>query len=81
MQAIAYQNALPISDPRALQDVTLPDPTPGPHDLLVEVRAIAVNPVDTKVRASASAEPGGWKVLGWDAVGTVRAVGSAVTLF
>ena len=81
MQAIAYQNALPISDPRALQDVTLSDPTPGPHDLLVEVRAIAVNPVDTKVRASTSAEPGGWKLLGWDAVGTVRAVGSAVTLF
>src|SRR6218665_2784614 len=81
MQAIAYQTALPISDPHALQDVTLPDPTPGPHDLLVEVPAIAVKPVDTKGRASTKAEPGGWKVLGWGAVGEVRAVGSAVTLF
>jgi zinc-binding alcohol dehydrogenase family protein len=59
----------------------LPVPQPGPHDLLVDVRAIAVNPVDTKVRAGVSADAGQWKVLGWDAVGTVRAVGSAVSLF
>lgn len=81
MQAVAYQHSLPIADPLSLQDVTLPDPTPGPHDLLVEVRAIAVNPVDTKMRMRAAPAPGAWNVLGWDAVGTVRAVGSAVTLF
>lgn len=81
MKAIAYQAALPIADPLSLQDVELPAPQPGPHDLLVDVRAIAVNPVDTKVRAGVSADAGQWKVLGWDAVGTVRAVGSAVSLF
>lgn len=81
MKAVAYQAALPIDHPDALQDVDLPAPQPGPRDLLVNVQAIAVNPVDTKVRAASSAEPGQWKVLGWDAVGTVRAVGPQVRLF
>ncbi len=81
MKAVAYQQALPISDAQALQDIDLPMPQPGPHDLLVDVKAIAVNPVDTKVRASSAPEPGQWKVLGWDVVGTVREVGAQVTLF
>ena len=81
MKAIAYQAALPITDPLALQDVDLPAPQPGPRDLLVDVSAIAVNPVDSKVRANVAPEAGQWKVLGWDVVGTVRAVGSDVTLF
>lgn len=81
MKAIAYQNSLPITDPLALQDVDLPDPTPGERDLLVEVRAIAVNPVDTKLRKGVKPAAGQWKVLGWDAVGTVRAVGSQVRWF
>lgn len=81
MKAVAYQMNLPISEALALQDVELPEPSPGPHDLLVDVRAIAVNPVDTKVRAGVAAGPGPWKVLGWDAVGTVQAVGPAVTRF
>ncbi|MCF7751631.1 zinc-binding alcohol dehydrogenase family protein [Bacillus subtilis subsp. subtilis] len=80
MKAIAYaQHGLPISDPRALQDISLPVPTPGPRDLRVAVRAISVNPVDTKVRNGvAVTEP---RVLGWDAVGIVDAVGDQVTLF
>jgi zinc-binding alcohol dehydrogenase family protein len=81
MKAIAYQAALPISNALSLQDVDLPAPKPGPRDLLVDVHAIAVNPVDSKIRAGVSAQAGGWKVLGWDAVGTVRSVGSEVTLF
>lgn len=80
MKAIAFtQHGLPIEDPNALLDMDLPKPTPGPRDLLVEVHAVSVNPVDTKIRAgSAATEP---KVVGWDAVGTVREVGSDVTLF
>ncbi|WP_448134788.1 zinc-binding alcohol dehydrogenase family protein [Stenotrophomonas rhizophila] len=80
MKAVAYtEHGLPISDPRALQDVTLPIPQPGPRDLRVAVRAISVNPVDTKVRNGvAVTEP---RVLGWDAVGIVDAVGDEVTLF
>jgi zinc-binding alcohol dehydrogenase family protein len=81
MKAVAYQKALPISDALSLQDVDLPAPTPGPRDLLVDVKAIAVNPVDTKIRSAVSPAPGQWKLLGWDAVGRVRAVGAQVTLF
>jgi zinc-binding alcohol dehydrogenase family protein len=81
MKAVAYQKPLPITDPESLQDVDLPEPEATGRDLLVEVRAIAVNPVDTKVRRSATPPPGQWKVLGWDAVGVVRAVGDRVTLF
>ena len=81
MKAVAYTQSLPISDPMSLQDVQLCEPTPGPHDLLVEVRAIAVNPVDTKIRRNVAPEAGQTKVLGWDVAGVVRAVGSAVSLF
>lgn len=81
MKAIAYRQALPINDPNALLDVTLPDPIPGDRDLLVEVRAISVNPVDVKVRANSNPAEGELKVIGWDAAGIVRAVGKQVTLF
>ena len=80
MKAIVYtQHGLPIEDPKALQDADLPMPLAGPSDLLVEVRAVAVNPVDTKVRRGAAVTEA--RVLGWDASGIVRAVGSEVTLF
>lgn len=80
MKAIVYtQHGLPIDDPKALAEIDLPMPVAGPHDLLVEVRAVSVNPVDTKIRRGvAVTEP---RVLGWDASGIVRAVGSEVTLF
>ena len=81
MKAVAYRQSLSAEDPRALQDIELPEPEPGPHDLLVDVLAVAVNPVDTKMRMRARPAPGEWAVLGWDAVGRVRAVGSAVTRF
>lgn len=81
MKAVAYQKSLPADHPAALADITLPEPVPGPRDLLVEVRAISVNPVDTKVRRGAEPPAGEWKILGWDAAGVVRAVGAEVTLF
>ncbi len=80
MRAIVYTENLPVNDGRALLDVELPVPTPGPRDLLVEVRAVSVNPVDVKQRARAAAPPSG-RVLGYDGAGIVRAVGSAVELF
>lgn len=80
MKAVVYsQNGLPISDPYALYDIELPQPQPGEFDLLVNIRAISVNPVDTKVRAGAPTDTP--RILGWDAVGTVVAVGEKVTLF
>ena len=81
MKAVAYYQSLPADHPEALQDVQLADPTAGPHDLLVEVRAISVNPVDTKIRLGVKPENGAAKVLGWDATGIVKAVGSEVSLF
>ena len=77
MKAIAYQTNLPD----ALVDITLPDPVATGHDLLVEVKAVSVNPVDVKVRAGSKPDDGAWKVLGWDAAGIVKAVGPDVTLF
>jgi len=80
MRAVAYSQAgLPITDPAALQDLELQTPSPGPRDLRVKVRAVAVNPVDTKVRRNTATEAP--RVLGWDAVGVVDEIGSEVTLF
>ena len=62
-----------------LQEIDLPMPVATGHDLLVEVKAISVNPVDTKVREGFNADVP--RVLGWDAVGVVKSVGEAVTLF
>lgn len=81
MKAVAYQHALPITDPASLQDVELPDPVAPNRDLLVEIKAIAVNPVDYKIRSGSTPPAGTWKVIGWDAAGIVRAVGPEATLF
>ncbi len=81
MRAVGYRRALPIDDPESLLDVTLPEPEPQPHDLVVDVKAISVNPVDYKVRQSTNPPAGEIKVLGWDAAGIVRATGRDVTLF
>ena len=84
MKAIGYTDAqfgLPIDNPNALAEITLPDPAPHGRDLLVEVHAVSVNPVDTKVRRGSTPAAGEVKVLGWDAVGVVRATGSDATLF
>ncbi|PJK02237.1 Zn-dependent oxidoreductase [Lysobacteraceae bacterium NML75-0749] len=81
MKAVGFNQPLPISDSQSLVDLDLPDPEYGEHDLLVEVQAIAVNPADTKVRASAQPTAGTWRILGWDAVGRVQAVGARVVGF
>jgi zinc-binding alcohol dehydrogenase family protein len=80
MKAIVYtRNGLPIDDADALVEMDLPTPTPEPYDLLVEVAAVSVNPVDTKLRKGvAVTEP---RILGFDAVGTVVATGHEVTRF
>jgi len=80
MRAVGYEKSLPIDDEMSLRDITLPDPVPGPRDLLVEVRGISVNPVDVKVRANMPPEKG-TKVIGYDAAGVVRQVGSDVSKF
>ncbi|HNB67562.1 MAG TPA: zinc-binding alcohol dehydrogenase family protein [Accumulibacter sp.] len=81
MKAVGYQKTLPIEDPASLQDVELREPVASGRDLLVEVKAISVNPVDVKIRAGRTPPAGEWGVLGWDAAGIVRAVGPQVSLF
>ncbi len=78
MKAVGYRNCRPADDPAALEDVELSSPQPGPRDLLVRVAAVSVNPVDTKVRRNVQPAQGQVKVLGWDAVGVVEAVGTDV---
>ncbi|MEP9349325.1 zinc-binding alcohol dehydrogenase family protein [Xanthobacter sp. KR7-225] len=81
MQAIGYVESLPITDPRALFAFEAADPVPGDRDLLVEVKAISVNPVDTKVRMRRQGTPEAPVILGWDAAGVVKAVGAKASLF
>jgi len=80
MKAIGYKDCLPVDDPRSLEAIETADPVPGPHDLLVSVHAVSVNPVDVKVRARMAPESG-HRVLGYDAAGIVAGVGDAVDLF
>src|ERR1700722_604865 len=81
MRAVAYKVAGPIDRQDSLLDKEFPDPVVAGRDLLVEVKAVSVNPVDVKVRQSAARTGADWKVLGWDAAGIVKAVGPDVTGF
>jgi len=81
IKAIGYQDNLAIDNEQALQDITLDKPTATGHDILVEVKAISVNPVDYKIRQSRPAPEGEYAVIGWDAAGIVTAVGDEVSMF
>ncbi|WP_038344888.1 zinc-binding alcohol dehydrogenase family protein [Acinetobacter sp. A47] len=81
MKAVAYQKAGAIHLDDALVDIEIDSPVAHGHDLLVRVQAVSVNPVDTKIRNNKNAEDQQWKILGWDAVGVVEAIGEQVTQF
>ena len=81
MRAVGYKTCLPIQHAEALLDIEAPTPVPGPKDLLVEIRAVSVNPVDTKVRRAVAPQPNEAKILGWDASGVVVATGGETSLF
>lgn len=81
MKAIGYKTPGPITADASFVDIELPDPVPTGRDILVQVRAVSVNPVDFKVRSSSAPEGDEWKVLGWDASGVVVAAGPDATLF
>jgi len=81
MKAIGYQQSLPIENELSLQDIELETPTAHGHDILVEVKAVSVNPVDFKIRQAMPAADGEYKVIGWDATGVVKSVGENVSLF
>jgi NADPH2:quinone reductase len=81
MRAVGCQESLPIDSANALVDINRPKPVPTGRDLLVQVQAVSVNPVDTKVRRRAKPEAGEWLILGYDAAGTVVATGPDASLF
>lgn len=80
MKAIGYQKAGPIDQDGGLTDITLPMPELRPHDVMVQVKGISLNPVDCKIRSNISPESG-YKVIGYDACGTITEIGSDVTNF
>lgn len=91
MKAVGLYKYLPIEDPQSLVDLDIPQPntdTTG-HDILVAIKAISVNPVDTKVRRGLIPPPptiteeneNTPRILGWDAAGEVVEAGSDCTLF
>ncbi len=80
MKAIGYNQAGPISAAESFIEIETEIPEVGPQDLLVEVRGISLNPVDVKVRSKVEPKKG-TKVIGYDAAGIVREVGSNVSKF
>ena len=81
MKAVGLYRYLPIDHPEALLDFEIEAPVTAGRDLLVEVKAISVNPVDTKRRAPKDQVETTPRVLGWDVAGVVKAAGPQVTLF
>ena len=82
MKAIGARQFLPVSDPACLIEFETPVPEPGAMDVLVRVKAVGVNPVDTKIRAMLGSEPMETpRILGWDAAGIVETIGSEVSGF
>ena len=81
MRAVGYQTPQTIDAADSLVDIELPRPAPSGHDVLVAVRAVSINPVDTKVRRNAQPDPDAWKVLGWDAAGVIVEAGPDASLF
>ena len=81
MRAVGFRHSLPIEQDEALIDIEIDKPVPQGRDLLVAVKAVSVNPVDTKVRKRTDPKGGAPKVLGYDATGVVAAVGPEATWF
>ena len=81
MKAVGLTQYLPINNAKSLQDVEIDQPIAKGHDLLVEVKAISVNPVDTKVRSPKAKTEVKPRILGWNAAGIVKEVGQEVTRF
>lgn len=83
MKAVGFKTSLPISSADSFIDFEIEKPVPGQHDLLVQIKAISVNPVDFKIRQNSAKDTvlESPKIIGWDAAGVVEAVGEKVTLF
>ena len=81
MKAVGFTHYLPIENESAFLDLNVEKPQPEGRDILVNVKAVAVNPVDTKVRAPKDKVEETPRIIGYDASGVVEAIGPDVTLF
>lgn len=81
MKAVGFTHYLPIEDTNAFLDLDIETPTPQGRDILVAVKAVAVNPVDTKVRSPKDKVEETPRIIGYDAAGVVQAVGPGASLF
>jgi len=83
MKAIGFKTSLPISAEESFIEFETTVPQPSGRDILVKINAISVNPVDYKIRQNSAKDTilESPKVIGWDATGTIEAVGEAVTFF
>ena len=81
MKAVGLYKYLPINQANSLLDLKVDKPVPRARELLVGVRAIAVNPVDVKMRSPQDKVEDVPRILGWDAAGVVDAVGPDASLF
>ncbi len=81
MKAVGYRKSGAVDAAAALEDIELPKPVPTGRDILVTVRAVSVNPVDTKIRRGVEPPGDAPKVLGWDAAGVVDATGPDAKFF
>lgn len=81
MKAVGLTRYLPMELPESLQDFDIPLPAIGERDVLVAVRAVAVNPLDNRVRKPKDRVESAPRILGWDVAGVVVDVGAAVTRF
>ncbi|VXC48199.1 zinc-binding alcohol dehydrogenase family protein [Massilia sp. 9I] len=79
MKAVGLTRYLPLELPDSLQDFDVPVPAIGERDVLVAVKAVAVNPLDNRVRKPKDKIESTPRILGWDVAGTVVEVGAAVT--
>ncbi|MBR0559807.1 zinc-binding alcohol dehydrogenase family protein [Neokomagataea anthophila] len=80
MKAFGHTRATHLTDKDALVELSIPTPEPGLHDVIVEISAISINPVDTKLRQTAPSD-GQARILGYDACGTIVATGGNVYNF
>lgn len=81
MKAVGLTQYLPINNEKSLLDVEIAKPIAKGKDLLVQVKAISVNPVDTKVRSPKDKVESEPRILGWDVAGVVVEIGEEVTEF
>ena len=80
MKALVYEKAHTLAD-FAITLSEIAEPQLREFDVLVDVRAIGINPGEVFFRSIRSAEPGGYVLLGWEFAGVITAVGSSVQRF